>query len=87
MSPRVNGRLLGVVVCLLVCPLAAAKKYTLITEPVADGCLFVNGEFVGVSPVEVDLRSRKTKRLSSPPRRMARSATGRAESTPSRKAR
>ena len=53
-------------------PSRRQKKYTLITEPVADGCLFVNGEFVGVSPVEVDLRSRKTKRLSSPPRRMAR---------------
>lgn len=47
------------VIGLMVPGLAQAKKFIIDTEPVAEGRVFVNGEYVGVAPVEVDLRLRK----------------------------
>lgn len=38
---------------------AVAKKYTVVTEPVVEGRVFLNGEFVGVAPVEVNLKLKK----------------------------
>ena len=48
-----------VLACVVLCPIAAAKKYTIVTEPVTDGRVFVNGQFVGVAPAEVDLKIKK----------------------------
>ena len=38
----------------------ARINYTIVTEPVADGRVFVDGDFVGVAPVSVDLSVTKT---------------------------
>jgi hypothetical protein len=44
---------------LLLPGLAHAKKFVIDTEPVGEGRVFVNGEYAGVAPVEVDLRLRR----------------------------
>lgn len=36
-----------------------AKKFTIDTEPISEGRVYVNGNFVGIAPVEVDLKLRK----------------------------
>ena len=36
-----------------------AKKFTVVTEPVQEGRVFLNGQFVGVAPVEVNLKLKK----------------------------
>lgn len=38
---------------------ASAKQFTILTEPVVDGRVFVDGNFVGVAPVTVDIKVRK----------------------------
>lgn len=44
---------------LLMPGLAHAKKFIIDTEPVAEGRVFINGEYQGVAPVEVNLKLRK----------------------------
>jgi hypothetical protein len=51
--------LAALLLILLVPGLAHAKKFIIDTDPVAEGRVFVNGEFAGVASVEVDLRLRK----------------------------
>ena len=48
------------VICLLFPSFAIAKKFTIVTEPVLDGRIFVNGKYVGVSPVTVELKVRQS---------------------------
>jgi hypothetical protein len=43
-------------------PAAAAKRFTIDTTPVKQGRVFIDGEFVGVAPVEVELKLRKHER-------------------------
>jgi len=38
---------------------AAAKRFTIDTTPVKQGRVFIDGEFVGVAPVEVELKLKK----------------------------
>ncbi len=46
-------------VALLLPGVAEAKKFIIDTEPVAEGRISVKGEYVGVAPVEVNLKLRK----------------------------
>ncbi len=54
-----SGRTLAVVAALLACAPAWARKFTLDTEPVRQGRVFVNDQFVGVAPVTLDLKIHK----------------------------
>ena len=58
----VAGRLSGLGLCLALClvgpPVAGAKKFTILTEPVTDGRVHVDDKFVGVAPVTLDIKVR-----------------------------
>ncbi len=43
-------------------PVAAAKRFAIDTTPVKNGRVFVDGEFVGVAPVTVELKLKKHQR-------------------------
>ena len=43
----------------LIGPSAHAKKFTILTEPVVDGRVLLDGRFVGVAPVTVDIKPRR----------------------------
>lgn len=57
------GPVLLLLVGLLLPGVAHAKKFILDTEPVAEGRISVNGEYVGVAPVEVNLKLRKDEQV------------------------
>ena len=59
----VTGLLRGLTLCLALVLLgssaASAKKFSILTEPVTDGRVFIDGEFVGVAPVTVEIKVRR----------------------------
>ena len=59
MSKKRNLLIVALAVGLFPAQPAVAKKYTVVTEPVVEGRVFLNGEFVGVAPVEVNLKLKK----------------------------
>lgn len=58
-----HGRIFVVLsVCLamaVAAPAAAAKRFTIDTTPVKEGRIFIDGDFVGVAPVTVELKLKK----------------------------
>lgn len=55
----ISSLILCLVLGLLVSSVAGAKKFTILTEPVVDGRVLVDGQFVGVAPVTLDIKVRK----------------------------
>lgn len=59
MKSRECRLFLTLAVALFAAQSASAKKFTAITEPVTEGRVFLNGQFIGVAPVEVNLKLKK----------------------------
>ena len=60
MRARSSLFILTALLCLLaVADAALAKKFTVVTEPVQEGRVFLNGQFAGVAPVEINLKLKK----------------------------